>query len=157
MSAQLLAQPNYDDNTCPPGFSNDNSETICVLLTSLTFRLPRSARIVSSAEERDPSYLPPRKPFQCHFIFACLYEFILAVAPLHLLQPLSINSDGPLVHHSLLTLCNRFGSSFLAMDSSSSSCSVLSYESESTRETTPEFDPMEAYEAHAPLHWDLEE
>src|SRR5688572_21079300 len=43
------------------------------------------------------------------------------------------------------------------MDSSSSSCSVLSYESESTREATPEFDPMEAYEARAPLHWDLEE
>jgi hypothetical protein len=43
------------------------------------------------------------------------------------------------------------------MDFSSSSCSVLSYESESTREATPVFDPIAAYKARAPLHWDAEE
>jgi hypothetical protein len=43
------------------------------------------------------------------------------------------------------------------MASSSSASSVISIESESTREATPEFDPMAAYEACAPLHWDAEE
>jgi hypothetical protein len=53
----------------------------------------------------------------------------------------------------------QYASSFLTMASSSSasSCSVLSYESETTREATPEFDPIAAYEARAPLHWDAEE
>jgi hypothetical protein len=45
----------------------------------------------------------------------------------------------------------------MASSSSSSSYSVLSYESETTREATPEFNPMTAYEACAPLHWDAEE
>jgi hypothetical protein len=41
--------------------------------------------------------------------------------------------------------------------SSSSSSSIISIESESTREVTLEFDPIAAYEAYAPLHWDAEE
>jgi hypothetical protein len=28
LAAHLLAQPNYGDNTCSPGFSNSNSKTI---------------------------------------------------------------------------------------------------------------------------------
>ncbi|PUZ39331.1 hypothetical protein GQ55_9G290300 [Panicum hallii var. hallii] len=43
------------------------------------------------------------------------------------------------------------------MASSSSASSVISYESESSREPTPEYDPIAAYEARAPLHWDKEE
>jgi hypothetical protein len=43
------------------------------------------------------------------------------------------------------------------MASSSSASSVISYESESSREPTPEYDPIAAYEARAPLHWDAEE
>jgi hypothetical protein len=43
------------------------------------------------------------------------------------------------------------------MASSSSTSSVISFESETTREMTPEFDPIAAYEAYAPLHWDAEE
>jgi hypothetical protein len=41
--------------------------------------------------------------------------------------------------------------------SSSSASSVISYESESSREPTPEYDPIAAYEVRAPLHWDAEE
>jgi hypothetical protein len=43
------------------------------------------------------------------------------------------------------------------MASSSSASSVISYESESSREPTPEYDPIAAYETRAPLHWDEEE
>jgi hypothetical protein len=43
------------------------------------------------------------------------------------------------------------------MASSSSASSVISYESESSQEPTPEYDPIAAYEVHAPLHWDAEE
>jgi hypothetical protein len=43
------------------------------------------------------------------------------------------------------------------MASSSSASSVISIESDSTREATPEFDPIAAYEACTPLHWDAEE
>jgi hypothetical protein len=43
------------------------------------------------------------------------------------------------------------------MASSSSASSVISIDSETTREMTPEFDPTAAYEACAPLHWDAEE
>jgi hypothetical protein len=43
------------------------------------------------------------------------------------------------------------------MASSSSASSVISYESESSREPTPEYDPIAAYEVRAPLHWDTEE
>jgi hypothetical protein len=43
------------------------------------------------------------------------------------------------------------------MASSSSASSVISFESETTWEMTPEFDPIAAYEACAPLHWDAEE
>jgi hypothetical protein len=43
------------------------------------------------------------------------------------------------------------------MASSSSASSVISFKSESTREATPEYDPIAAYEARAPLHWDAEE
>jgi hypothetical protein len=43
------------------------------------------------------------------------------------------------------------------MASSSSASSVISIESETTQEVTPEFDPIAAYEASAPLHWDAEE
>jgi hypothetical protein len=43
------------------------------------------------------------------------------------------------------------------MASSSSASSIISYESESSREPTPEYDPTAAYEVHAPLHWDAEE
>ena len=39
------------------------------------------------------------------------------------------------------------------MDSSSSS-SGLSFQSYSSREPTPEYDPIAAYEALAPPHWD---
>jgi hypothetical protein len=43
------------------------------------------------------------------------------------------------------------------MASSSSDSSNFSIVSETSREMTPEFDPMAAYEACAPLHWDAEE
>jgi hypothetical protein len=43
------------------------------------------------------------------------------------------------------------------MASSSSAFSVISFEFETTREMTPEFDPIATYEACAPLHWDAEE
>jgi hypothetical protein len=43
------------------------------------------------------------------------------------------------------------------MASSSSASSVISIESESTRKATPEYEPIAAYEACAPLHWDAEE
>jgi hypothetical protein len=43
------------------------------------------------------------------------------------------------------------------MASSSSASSVISYESESSREPTPEYDPIATYEVCAPLHWDVEE
>jgi hypothetical protein len=43
------------------------------------------------------------------------------------------------------------------MASSSSTSSIISFESETTREMTQEFDPIAAYEACAPLHWDAEE
>jgi hypothetical protein len=33
----------------------------------------------------------------------------------------------------------------------------ISYESETTREPTPEYDPIAAYEVRAPLHWDAVE
>ena len=40
------------------------------------------------------------------------------------------------------------------MDSSSSASSALSFQSSSSREPTPEYDPIAAYEALAPLWWD---
>jgi hypothetical protein len=40
------------------------------------------------------------------------------------------------------------------MASSSSASSGLSFQSSSSREPTPEYDPIAAYEARAPLHWD---
>jgi hypothetical protein len=43
------------------------------------------------------------------------------------------------------------------MASSSSASSVISFEFESTREATPEYDPIAAYETCAPLQWDAEE
>jgi hypothetical protein len=43
------------------------------------------------------------------------------------------------------------------MASSSSASSVISYESDSSREPTPEYNPIAAYEVRAPLHWDAEE
>jgi hypothetical protein len=43
------------------------------------------------------------------------------------------------------------------MASSSSASSVISFESETSREPTPEYDPIAAYEDRAPLHWDAEE
>ncbi|PAN51908.2 hypothetical protein PAHAL_9G600100 [Panicum hallii] len=43
------------------------------------------------------------------------------------------------------------------MASSYSASSIISYESESSREPTPEYDPIAAYEVCAPLHWDAEE
>jgi hypothetical protein len=43
------------------------------------------------------------------------------------------------------------------MASSSFAFSVISIDSETTREATPEFDPIAVYEACAPLHWDVEE
>jgi hypothetical protein len=43
------------------------------------------------------------------------------------------------------------------MASSSSTSSVISFESETSREPTPEYNPIAAYEVHAPLHWDAEE
>jgi hypothetical protein len=43
------------------------------------------------------------------------------------------------------------------MASSSSASSVISFESETSREPTPEYDPIAAYEVRAPLHWDVEE
>ncbi|PUZ44348.1 hypothetical protein GQ55_8G080200 [Panicum hallii var. hallii] len=43
------------------------------------------------------------------------------------------------------------------MASSSSASSIISYESESSREPTPEYDPITAYEVRALLHWDAEE
>jgi hypothetical protein len=43
------------------------------------------------------------------------------------------------------------------MASSSSASSAISFESESTQEATPEYEPIAAYEAFAPLHWDAEE
>jgi hypothetical protein len=41
--------------------------------------------------------------------------------------------------------------------SSSSIISITSLDSRTSREATPEFDPMSSYETLAPLHWDAEE
>jgi hypothetical protein len=41
--------------------------------------------------------------------------------------------------------------------SSSSIISITSPDSETSREATPEFDPVVSYEVLAPLHWDAEE
>jgi hypothetical protein len=41
--------------------------------------------------------------------------------------------------------------------SSSSASSAISFESRSSREPTPEYDPVAAYEILAPLHWGVEE
>jgi hypothetical protein len=41
--------------------------------------------------------------------------------------------------------------------SSSSASSAISFKSKSTREPTPEYDPIATYEVLAPLHWDAEE
>jgi hypothetical protein len=43
------------------------------------------------------------------------------------------------------------------MASSSSASSVISFESESSREPIPEYDPIASYEVRALLHWDAEE
>jgi hypothetical protein len=43
------------------------------------------------------------------------------------------------------------------MASSSSASSAICFKSESTREVTPEYDPIAAYEACAPPHWDAKE
>jgi hypothetical protein len=43
------------------------------------------------------------------------------------------------------------------MASSSSASSVISFESKTSREPTPEYDPIAAYEVRAPSHWDAEE
>jgi hypothetical protein len=43
------------------------------------------------------------------------------------------------------------------MASSSSASSIISFESESSREPTPKYDLIAAYEVQAPLHWDAEE
>jgi hypothetical protein len=43
------------------------------------------------------------------------------------------------------------------MASSSSDFSNSSTESETSPEMTPEFDSKAAYDAYAPLHWDVEE
>jgi hypothetical protein len=51
-------------------------------------------------------------------------------------------------------------SSSSASSNSSSSSSIISITSpgsETSREATPEFDPIASYEALAPLHWDAEE
>jgi hypothetical protein len=39
---------------------------------------------------------------------------------------------------------------------SSSASSAISFESESSREPTPKYDPITTYEILAPLHWDAE-
>jgi hypothetical protein len=41
--------------------------------------------------------------------------------------------------------------------SSSSASSTIVFKFESTRQPTPEYDPIAAYEVRAPLHWDVEE
>jgi hypothetical protein len=43
------------------------------------------------------------------------------------------------------------------MASSSSASSVISFESESSQEPTPKYDPIAASEVRTPLHWDAEE
>jgi hypothetical protein len=43
------------------------------------------------------------------------------------------------------------------MASSSSASSVISFESETSWEPTPEYDPIAAYEVRARPHWDVEE
>jgi hypothetical protein len=49
--------------------------------------------------------------------------------------------------------------SFSSASSNSSSfiISITSLDSKTSREATPEFDPIASYEALAPLHWDAEE
>jgi hypothetical protein len=42
-------------------------------------------------------------------------------------------------------------------NSSSTIISITSPDSETSREATPDFDPVASYEALAPLHWDVEE
>jgi hypothetical protein len=42
-------------------------------------------------------------------------------------------------------------------NSSSSIISITSPDYETSREATPEFDPVASYEALAPLHWDAED
>jgi hypothetical protein len=56
-----------------------------------------------------------------------------------------------------LSIASEPSSLPFAMASSSSAYSVISFESESSREPTPEYDPIAAYEILAPLHWDAEE
>ena len=53
---------------------------------------------------------------------------------------------------------NSFGDSSSSSSPSSSSLSASSIDSiPESREPTPEWDPIAAYEALAPLHWDVEE
>jgi hypothetical protein len=59
------------------------------------------------------------------------------------LQPLATTSKPP----SLLLTMASF---------SSSASSAISFESESSREPTPKYDPITTYEILAPLHWDAE-
>jgi hypothetical protein len=46
LSAHPLAQSNYGDNTCPPGFGNDNSETIASSTSQTCVRIYRSQCVV---------------------------------------------------------------------------------------------------------------
>jgi hypothetical protein len=56
------------------------------------------------------------------------------------------NQEYPKVH-AILKACSC----------SFSASSAISFESESTREPTLEYDPIAAYEVCASLHWDVEE
>jgi hypothetical protein len=50
-----------------------------------------------------------------------------------------------------------FSSASSNSSSYSSIISITSTDSETSREATPEFDPVALYEALAPPHWDVEE
>jgi hypothetical protein len=79
--------------------------------------------------------------------------------PIHILLHLYKPAPGSFI--SLIPFLQPLATAQLSFSlmasSSSSTSSAISFESESTREATPEYDPIAAYEACAPLHWDAEE
>jgi hypothetical protein len=86
----------------------------------------------------------------------------MVVVPIHL--PLCLYKPTPdnflLIIFSLQPLVTTPNLIFLPLVmaySSSSASSAVSFESESSREPTPEYDPIAAYEILAPVHWDAGE
>jgi hypothetical protein len=64
LAARLLVWPDYGDNTCPPGFSNNNSET-----TSSGFRC--LASLISESEHARHFHLRGSWPFDTRLFGNC--------------------------------------------------------------------------------------